>query len=55
MFIHMFSFRWKLGVTEQQKQRVLSEVGALQNKIPGILDQVSTSLLALKATSLAVS
>jgi hypothetical protein len=38
MFIHMFSFRWKPNVSEQQKQRVLKEVGALQTKIPGILD-----------------
>jgi hypothetical protein len=38
MFIHMFSFRWKPNITEQQKQRVFAEVGALQNQIPGILD-----------------
>jgi Stress responsive A/B Barrel Domain len=38
MFIHVFSFRWKQGVTEQQKQRVLHEVSALQSRIPGILD-----------------
>jgi Stress responsive A/B Barrel Domain len=38
MFIHVFSFRWKQGVTEQQKQRVLNEVSALQSRIPGILD-----------------
>jgi hypothetical protein len=38
MFIHMFSFRWKPGITEQQKQRVFEEVSALKNHIPGILD-----------------
>jgi hypothetical protein len=38
MFIHMFSFRWKPGVTEDQKQRVLREIRALQSQIPGILD-----------------
>jgi hypothetical protein len=38
MFIHMFSFRWKQGVTEQQKQRVFKEVSALKDQIPGILD-----------------
>jgi hypothetical protein len=38
MFIHMFSFRWKQGVTEQQKQRVFDEVSALKDRIPGILD-----------------
>jgi hypothetical protein len=41
MFIHMFSFRWKPGVTEQQKQRVLEEVTALQPQIPGILDSAA--------------
>jgi hypothetical protein len=38
MFIHMFSFRWKPGITEQQKQRVFDEVNALKDQIPGILD-----------------
>ena len=38
MFIHMFSFRWKPGITEQQKQRVFEEVSALKDQIPGILD-----------------
>ncbi len=38
MFIHMFFFRWQPGVTEAQKQRVFTEVGALQSQIPGILD-----------------
>ena len=41
MFIHMFSFRWKPGVTEQQKQRVLDEITALQTQIPGILDSAA--------------
>ena len=41
MFIHMFSFRWKPGVTDQQKQRVLDEVTALQTQIPGILDSAA--------------
>jgi antibiotic biosynthesis monooxygenase (ABM) superfamily enzyme len=38
MFIHMFSFRWKPGITEDQKQRILREISALQSQIPGILD-----------------
>ena len=38
MFIHMFFFRWQPGVTEEQKQRVFTEVGALQSQIPGILE-----------------
>jgi hypothetical protein len=41
MFIHMFSFRWKQGVTEQQRQRVCEEVNALQTRIPGILDSAA--------------
>jgi len=41
MFIHMFSFRWKPGVTEQQKQRVFNEVNALKDHIPGILDSAA--------------
>jgi Stress responsive A/B Barrel Domain len=38
MFIHMFAFRWKPGVTQDQKQRVFDEVNALHSKIPGILE-----------------
>jgi len=38
MFIHIFSFRWKSGVTGAEKQRVFHEVGGLRTKIPGILD-----------------
>jgi hypothetical protein len=41
MFIHMFSFRWREGVTEQQKQRVFEEVKALHTRIPGILDSAA--------------
>jgi hypothetical protein len=38
MFLHMFAFRWKPGITEAQKQRVFTEVSALKDHIPGILD-----------------
>lgn len=38
MFIHIFSFRWKQGVTEQDKQRVFQEVSALQSRIPEVLE-----------------
>jgi antibiotic biosynthesis monooxygenase (ABM) superfamily enzyme len=38
MFIHMFFFRWKPDVSEQQKQRVFTEISALKDQIPGILD-----------------
>ncbi|CAN5679024.1 hypothetical protein BH10ACI4_BH10ACI4_03620 [soil metagenome] len=38
MFIHMFFFRWKPNVSEQQKQRVFTEISALKDQVPGILD-----------------
>jgi hypothetical protein len=38
MFIHMFAFRWKQGVTEDQKQRVVDEIRKLQGQIPGLLE-----------------
>jgi hypothetical protein len=38
MFIHMFAFRWKQGVTEDQKQRVIDEIRKLQGQIPGLLE-----------------
>ena len=38
MYIHMFAFRWKLGVTEDQKQRVISEIRKLQGQIPGLME-----------------
>lgn len=37
MFIHIFAFQWKPGVSDQQKQRVFTEINALQSQIPGIL------------------
>ena len=38
MFIHMFAFRWKPGVTEEQKQNVIAEIRKLQGQIPGLLE-----------------
>ena len=38
MFIHMFAFRWKAEVTEEQKQRVIAEIRKLQGKIPGLVE-----------------
>ena len=38
MYIHMFAFRWKPGVTNEQKSRALSEIRALQGRIPGLLE-----------------
>ena len=38
MVIHTFAFRWKPDVTENQKQRVIDEIRALQGQIPGVLE-----------------
>jgi antibiotic biosynthesis monooxygenase (ABM) superfamily enzyme len=38
MFIHMFAFRWKPGVTSEQVRRAKSEIRALQRQIPGLLE-----------------
>ena len=36
MIIHTFAFRWKPGVTPEQKERVIREIRALQGQIPGL-------------------
>ncbi len=38
MYIHMFAFRFKAGVTEVQKERVVTEIGKLQSEIPQVLE-----------------
>jgi hypothetical protein len=38
MVIHTFSFRWKPGTTDAQKQRAQTEIQALQGQIPGLLE-----------------
>lgn len=38
MFIHMFAFRLKAEVTEEQQDRMLREIRDLQNHIPGVLE-----------------
>ena len=38
MYIHMFAFRMKPGVSADQKQRMLTEIRALQAQIPEILE-----------------
>ena len=38
MFIHTFAFRWKPGVSEEQKLRVRTEIRNLQGQIPGLLE-----------------
>jgi hypothetical protein len=34
----MFAFRWKPGVTQEQKTRVIAEIRGLQGQIPGLLE-----------------
>jgi hypothetical protein len=38
MCIHVFAFRWKPGVSEEQKQRAITEIRELQGQIPGLLE-----------------
>ena len=38
MVIHTFAFRWKPGVTDDQKQHVIQEIRALQGQIPGLVE-----------------
>lgn len=38
MVIHTFAFRWKSGVTEEQKQRAQAEIQNLQGQIPGLIE-----------------
>ncbi len=38
MFIHMFAFRLKPGVTEAQQDRMIREIGALKDHIPSVLE-----------------
>ena len=38
MFIHMFAFRLKPGLTEAQQERMLREIGALKSQIPRVLE-----------------
>jgi len=38
MYIHMFAFRFKPGVTEQQKEKMVAEIRRLQFEIPEVLE-----------------
>lgn len=38
MFIHIFAFRWKPNVAEEQKARAVSAIRSLQGEIPGLLE-----------------
>jgi hypothetical protein len=38
MYIHMFAFRFKAGVTEKQKDHVVAEIQKLKGEIPQVLE-----------------
>lgn len=38
MFIHMFAFRLKPGVSEAQQDRMIREIGELKDHIPPVLE-----------------
>lgn len=38
MCIHVFAFRWKPDVTDEQKAKVMTEIQKLQGQIPGLLE-----------------
>ncbi len=38
MCIHVFAFRWKPEVSEEQKEKAASEIRKLQGQIPGLLE-----------------
>ncbi len=38
MFIHMFAFRFKPGVTDAQQDRMLREIGELKKQIPLVVE-----------------
>ena len=38
MIVHTFAFRWKAGVTDDQKLRAVAEIRGLQGQIPGLVE-----------------
>src|SRR5260370_336802 len=38
MIVHTFAFRWKAGVTDDQKLRAFAEIRGLQGQIPGLVE-----------------
>nr|WP_245632123.1 Dabb family protein [Edaphobacter aggregans] len=38
MVIHTFAFRWKPGVTSDQKEHAIREIQSLQGQIPGLVE-----------------
>jgi Stress responsive A/B Barrel Domain len=38
MYVHMFAFRFKAGVTEEQKEEIVAEIRKLKREIPEVLE-----------------
>ena len=38
MYLHMFVFRFKAGVTEGQKEKIIAAIRELQREIPEVLE-----------------
>lgn len=38
MYIHMFAFRFKAGVTEEQKEKIVAEIRKLKGEISEVLE-----------------
>lgn len=38
MYIHMFAFRFKSGVTQDKKESIVQEIQSLETHIPAILE-----------------
>jgi hypothetical protein len=38
MVVHTFAFRWKAGVTDDQKLRAVAEIRGLQGQFPGLVE-----------------
>jgi hypothetical protein len=38
MYIHMFAFRFKPGVTEEKRDEIVAAIRALQREIPEVLE-----------------
>jgi hypothetical protein len=38
MYIHMFAFRFKAGVTEAKKEEIVAAIRALEEEIPEVLE-----------------
>jgi Stress responsive A/B Barrel Domain len=49
MVIHTFAFRWKPGVTSEQKERVIREIQALQGQIPGLTETLVGHNISLRS------